>query len=158
MKKLLIHITIAVVLLAAGLAGLTQRAAADQVYHTEHLVLEAVGGAPLQSGFVNNIHPNGPMVFAHEVYQLNGAEPFTRYQVVLIAYPQGTQCIGAPGLVVPTAVLVTNKSGNGKAEVFFIPENIDDLDAHGLTFDMQWQVMNGSTVDYQTICTVVTLD
>ena len=158
MKKILIHITIAAILLTAGLAGITQRAAADQVYHTEHLVLEPVGGAPLKAGFVNNIHPNGPVVFAHEVYQLNGAAPLTSYQVVLMVHPEYSYCAGTPLMVFPTAVLVTNKSGNGKAEAFFTPEDIDALDAHGLTFDMQWLVKNGNTVDYQTGCTVVTLD
>ena len=29
---------------------------------------------------------------------------------------------------------------------------------HGLAFDIQWVVMNGFVVDYQTICTVVVLD
>lgn len=158
MKKFLIHITIALVLLAAGLAAFTQRAAADQVYHTEHLVLEAVGGAPLQSGFVNNIHPNGPMVFAHEVYQLNGAEPYTSYQVVLMAYSEGSNCAFGPALPIPTAVVVTNKSGNGKAEVFFAPESVTPF--QDKTFNMQWQIMNMTmdTVFYQTSCTVVTLD
>ena len=156
MKKIWIHSLIVFVLLLVGFLGTTERASADQVYHTEHLLLEPVNGAPLQSGFVNNIHPNGQIVFAHEVYQLNGAVPSTSYQVVLNAYPDTTNCSGIPALVIPTAVLVTNKSGNGKAEVFFAPEDVAPL--HGLTFDIQWVVMNGDTVDYQTICTVVTLD
>jgi hypothetical protein len=156
MKKIIIHITFAAILLAAGWVGITQKAAADQVYHTEHLVLEPVDGAPLQSGFVNNIHPNGEMVFAHEVYQLNGAAPFTTYQVMLNGYPEGSNCKGAPALAINTAVLVTNKSGNAKAEVFFTPEGVVGLNDQ--TFNIQWQVWNGASLDYQTICTVVTLD
>jgi hypothetical protein len=158
MKKILIHMTIAAILLAAGLAGITQRAAADQVYHTEHLVLEPVGDAPLQSGFVNNIHPNGQVVFAHEVYQLNGAKPFTSYQVVLTAYLENSSCSGTPVLSMTTAILVTNKSGNGKAEVFFTPEGVAPF--RGNVVDIHWQVVNMTTltVDYKTICTVVTLD
>jgi hypothetical protein len=136
--------------------GITQQAAADQVYQTEHLVLKPVNGASLQSGFVNNIHPNGLVVFAHEIYQLNGAAPLTSYQVVLTAYPENSSCEGAPALTIPTAVLVTNKSGNGKAEVFFTPEGVEGL--HGLTFDIQWQVWNETSLDYQTNCTVVALD
>lgn len=121
-------------------------------------MLEPVGGAPLRSGFVNNIHPNGEMVFAHEVYQLNGAEPFTSYQVVLMAYPEGSNCSDDEVLPIPTAVVVTNKSGNGKAEVFFTPESVTPFREQ--TFNMQWQVenMTTDTVDYQTVCTVVTLD
>ena len=46
------------------LFGAVLPAAADQVYHTERLELVPVGGAPLQSGFVVNIHPNGPINFA----------------------------------------------------------------------------------------------
>ncbi len=156
MRKIWVHAAIAVVLILAGVAGITQRAAADQVYHTEHLVLEPVNGAPLQAGFVNNIHPNGMVVFAHEVYQLNGAAPLTSYQVVLTAFAEYSNCEGTPALVIPTAVLVTNKSGNGKAEAFFTPEGVTGL--HGLTFDIQWQVWNGASLDYQTICTVVALD
>jgi hypothetical protein len=156
MKKILIHSMIAIFLLLAGLLGTTEKVAADQVYHTEHLLLEPVNGAPLQSGFVNNIHPNGQIVFAHEVYQLNGAAPSTSYQVVLMAYPESTSCTGDPALVIPTAVIITNKSGNGKAEVFFAPEDVAPL--HGLIFDIRWVIKNGETVDYQTHCTVVTLD
>ena len=37
-------------------------AAADEVYHSQHLDLLPVGGAPLQNGFVENIHANGPQV------------------------------------------------------------------------------------------------
>jgi hypothetical protein len=156
MKKFLIHVFIAVVLLVAGLLGTTQKAAADQVYHTEHLVLEPVNGAPLQSGFVNNIHPNGPIVFAHEVYQLNGAAPSTTFQVMLVAYPVGSNCLGDPAMMIPTAQLFTNKNGNGKAEVVFTPESVEGL--HGAVLNIQWQVLNGTELDYQTGCTVVTLD
>jgi hypothetical protein len=156
MKKISIHSLMVIFLLLAGLLGTTEKAIADQVYHTEHLLLEPVNGAPLQSGFVNNIHPNGQIVFAHEVYQLDGAAPLTSYQVVLMAYPEASSCTGDPALVIPTAVLVTNKSGNGKAEVFYSPEDVAPL--HGLIFDIRWVVMNGDKVDYQTICTVVSLD
>jgi hypothetical protein len=156
MKKIFVNAVIAGILIVAGLAGITQKAAADQVYHSEHLLLESVSGAPLRSGFVENIHSNGPMVFAHEVYQLNGALPLTSYQVVLTAYLEYSNCAGTPELVIPTAVLDTNKSGNGKAEAFFTPEGVEGL--HGLTFDIQWQVWNGDSLDYQTGCTVVRLD
>src|SRR5437870_1264655 len=92
-------------LLAA--AALVPVASADRVYHSEHLDLSPVGGAPLRSGFVENIHPNGPNVFAHEIYQVNGAAADSTYQVALLIYPFAPNCSGAPAAV-PTAVLQTN--------------------------------------------------
>ena len=56
-------------------------AAADSVYHTEKLPLAAVGGAPLRSGFVLNIKANGPTIYAHEIYVLDGAAPGETYTV-----------------------------------------------------------------------------
>ena len=156
MRKL-INLAIALALLGVGLFGLVPTASADQVYHTERLELKPVDKAPLRSGFVVNIHQNGPNIFAHEVYQLNGAAALTTYQVKLLGYLGNTTCLGVPDLVIPTAVLVTNKSGNGKAEVVFTPEGVEGL--HGLVIGVKWQVwMNDLTLDYETRCTLVTLD
>ena len=88
-------------------------ALADQVFHTTHAAVHAVAGAPLQSGFVNDIHSNGTVNSAHEEYHLNGAQPNTTYQVQLVIYPT-TNCTGAPFLVFPTSQLTTNGSGGGK--------------------------------------------
>src|SRR5918995_4504060 len=71
-------------------------AAADRVYHSEHVALQPVGGAPLRSGFVENIHANGPRVFAHEIYVLDGAAPNASYEVHLLAYLFDPTCTGAP--------------------------------------------------------------
>jgi hypothetical protein len=54
-------------------------AAADAVYHTQHMALEPVGNAPLRSGFVQNIKANGATIYAHEVYVLIGAAPRTAW-------------------------------------------------------------------------------
>ena len=67
-------------------------ASADRVYHSEHTALAPVGGAPLHNGFVQNIHPNGPNVFAHEIYVLNGAAPAVTYAVHLIVHPFSPDC------------------------------------------------------------------
>ena len=67
MRKLLLMTAVGCVLLLPDLA------AGDAVYHSQHIGLHPVGGALLHSGFVENIHPNGPQVYAHEVYVLNGA-------------------------------------------------------------------------------------
>ena len=66
---------------AATLTALPAVASGDAVYHTQHMEVEAVGGAPLRSGFVQNIKANGPTIYAHEVYVLNGAAPRATYTV-----------------------------------------------------------------------------
>lgn len=156
MAKKAIHLAILLVLLGVSLFGVVLTASADGVYHTERLELEPVDGAPLRSGFVVNIHANGPNIYAREVYQLNGAAPFTNYQVVLMVYLGNTSCSGAADLVLPTAVVPTNISGNGIAKFVFPPEATAGLG--GLSAGVQWQVWNSATMDYQTGCTVVTLD
>src|SRR5919197_807672 len=49
-----------------ALLALPSGAAGDAVYHSQHLVLHPVGAAPLHSAFVENIHVNGPNIYAHE--------------------------------------------------------------------------------------------
>ncbi len=53
-----------------AVAVATPLAAADAVYHSQHIALNPIGGAPLRSGFVENIHADGPQVYAHELYVL----------------------------------------------------------------------------------------
>jgi hypothetical protein len=64
---------------AGGIAALAlaPAAGADRVYHSEHMTLTPVDTAPLRSGFVQNVHANGPNVYAHEIYVLSGALPNT---------------------------------------------------------------------------------
>jgi hypothetical protein len=131
-------------------------AAADHVYHSEHLALTAVGGAPLKEGFVENVHPNGPQVYAHEIYSLNGAEANTTYQVFLLAH------LGDPGCDASTATnfgfteLTTNAAGNGTADRF-IPSVPDAI--RNQTHGVRWEVRTtDGTLVYATACTNVTLD
>jgi hypothetical protein len=131
-------------------------AAGDAVYHSQHIALHPVGGAPLHSGFVENIHPNGPQVYAHEVYVLNGADANATYQVVLLLYPFSPSCAGEPA-VIPTAQLSTNGSGNGKAQVFFRPSDIG-ASLRDATHGIRWQVTTGGAAVYETDCSSVTLD
>ena len=86
--------------LLAGLISLlavvaVPAALADQVFHTSHAAVHAVAGAPLQSGFVNDIHTNGTVNAAREEYHLNGAQPNTTYQVQLVIYGDQS-CAGSP--------------------------------------------------------------
>jgi len=155
MTRKIINIVILLAILAVGLFGMVRSASADAVYHTERVALVPVGEAPLRSGAVVNIHANGPELYAKEVYHLNGAAADTSYQVLLLGY-MGNSCSGVADLVVPTAVLLTNISGNGIASVVFTPEQMAGM--NGLTVRVMWQVWNGATLDYQTGCTEVTLD
>jgi hypothetical protein len=143
--------------LAFAIAGLVAipTALGDQVYHSEHLVLASVGNAPLRSGYVENIHPNGPVVFAHEIYVLNGAEPDTTYQVTLSIFSSTSCASGSLLAAIPTAQIETNGSGNGVSDFFIAPEVIGDL--HGATVGVMWTVAS-STSSYETRCTTVTLD
>jgi hypothetical protein len=138
----------AAVLGAAALAG---TAAADAAYHTERLELSGLGGAP-GGGMVVNVHPNGPEVYAHEIYTLRHAVPGT-YQVILNVFPTSLDCTGT-ALALPTATLETNALGNGRADVKFIPEDVTGL--RGMTFSISWTVTGPAT--YITACTVVVLD
>jgi hypothetical protein len=154
MKRCSLSIVAVMFLLAAALAPV---ASADQVYHAEHLGLSPVGGAPLRSGFVENIHPNGPNVFAHEIYVLNGAAPDSTYQVTLLIYPFAPNCSNAPA-VVPTAVLQTNTSGNGRADAFLRPSDIPAA-LRNATHGVAWNLVSPTgNVAYRTGCTSVTLD
>jgi hypothetical protein len=131
-------------------------AGADSTYHTAHIDLSPLAGAPLVSGFVENIHANGPNIYAHEIYKLNGAEATATYQVVLSIWTTNTTCSGTPALQLPTATLTTNSVGNGLADVFFTPAQADGL--RGLTVSAIWTLWNGTTATYATDCEVITLD
>jgi len=117
--------------LAAMIVGasvvLAGPAVADSVYHSAHYNLTAVNAAPLRSGFVENIHANGPIVYAHEQYVLNGAAPNTTYHVVLMIFPGDTTCSGTPAVTIPTATIHTNAAGNGVAYHVFTPADADGL-------------------------------
>jgi hypothetical protein len=139
-----------------ALAAFVPLAGADSVFHTLHAELVPVGNAPLRSGFVNDIHTNGNVNYAHEVYQLNGASPNTTYQVSIRLYLFDPTCSTLPVLI-PTTTLTTNGAGNGKAGFTFLAGSIPPPlvgSPHGIA----WQLTTGSTVAYQTGCNVLTLD
>jgi hypothetical protein len=139
----------AVALLAA--AAFAVGAAADSAYRTEQLELVGVAGAP-GGGKVVNIHTNGPVVYAHEIYTLHHAAPGS-YQVFLNLFLTSLDCSGSV-VPIPTATLETNAAGNGQADAKFTPEDAGDL--RGQTFSISWTVVGPAT--YQSACTIVTLD
>jgi hypothetical protein len=142
-------LTVAAVAVAA--AAFTANAGADSAYHTEHLALTGVAGAP-GGGSVVNIHTNGPTIYAHEIYTLRGVVPGT-YQVVLNLFPTSLDCTGA-AIPVPTATITTNAVGNGQGDATFTPEDAREL--RGQTFGINWTVTGPAT--YVSGCTVVVLD
>ena len=139
---------IIVAVLAATLAA---AASADSTYHTERLELRGLNGAP-GGGMVVNAHPNGPIVYAHEIYELSGAVAGT-YQVAIHIFPASLNCSGG-SVDFPTATIETNARGNGSAGVKFTPA--DAAGIRGLTLSIYWTVTGPAT--YVTDCTVVTLD
>jgi hypothetical protein len=139
---------IIVAVLAATLAA---AASADSAYHTERLELHGLNGAP-GGGMVVNVHPNGPIVYAHEIYALSGAVAGT-YQVELHIFPTSLNCSGG-SVVIPTAMIDTNAHGNGTADVKFTPADVTGL--RGLTLSINWTVTGPAT--YVADCTIVTLD
>jgi hypothetical protein len=143
------------ILAAAALAVAPAPAAlADAVYHSSHIALMPVGSAPLQSGFVENIHANGPNVFAHEEYVLNGAMPNTSYTVTIhvLAGPGCTNTL----FDLDTTTLTTNPAGNGTAEKVFTPADVDGL--ANSTIYAYWTVSTGGSVTYMTACQTIHLD
>ena len=137
-----------VAVLAATIAA---AASADSAYHTERLELRGLSGAP-GGGMVVNVHPNGPIVYAHEIYVLNDAVAGT-YQVELHIFPTSLNCSGGSA-VISTATIETNPNGNGRADVKFTPADAAGL--RGLTVSANWTVTGPAT--YVTDCTVITLD
>jgi hypothetical protein len=130
-------------------------ALADGTYHTEQYGFAAVGNAPLRSGFVENIHPNGPNVYAHEQYVVNGARSNTTYQVTLMIFPLDATCSSTP-IVIPTATIRTNAAGDGVSSHVFTPTDAGGL--RGLTVGGMWTLSINGSPEYRTGCETVRLD
>jgi hypothetical protein len=145
------HRFFSLTIVAVLAACVTAAASADSAYHTERLELRGLNGAP-GGGMVVNVHPNGPTVYAHEIYVLRDAVPGA-YQVELHIFPTSLNCSGGSAVIL-TATIETNANGNGEADVKFTPE--DAAGIRGLTLSINWTVTGPAT--YVTDCTVVTLD
>jgi hypothetical protein len=143
-------------LTAALVVALAPAAIADDVYHSQHLRLAPVGGAPLLSGFVENIHADGPTVYAQEVYVLNHALPNADYEVHLLAYPFDPMC-GGTAVDFGFMPLSTNRAGNGRAKRVIRPADVP-AELRGATHGIRWEVRIGGATAYATGCTAVTLD
>ena len=146
-----------IIVSAATVAALLPAAAAaDRVYHSEHLRLTPMNGAPLRSGFVENIKAEGPVVYAHEIFVLNGASARTTYTVTRNFFPGDPKCYGTVVFPSDVATLTTNVRGNARGDVFVRPAEVAGFEGvHGV----RWTVRDASgAVAYRTRCTAVTLD
>ena len=154
MSSIRTRFALGLVVSVIAIAVIVPAAAAELVYHTEKLPLTAVGGAPLRSGFVLNIKANGPTIYAHEVYVLDGAAPGETYTVTNNFY-DADRCVG-DFFPIDTATLTTGPRGNARADVFFVPADVEGLEGiHGVI----WTVRDSNgALAYQTTCTAVTLD
>lgn len=141
------------------LIGLVSVASADDVYRSDHIDFHPVGNQPLRSGFVENIHSDGPQLYAIERYVLNGAAPNTLYYIKPLLYLVDAGC--TEGLV-PFPIensISTNGAGNGTTLVTIPPEVAAGLD--GLTINGRWQLLVGAPdgpVAYESDCAVIVLD
>jgi hypothetical protein len=137
-------------------ALLPSAAAADRVYHSEHLRFAPVGDAPLRSGFVQNIKAEGPRIYAHEIFVLNGARARTTYTVTRDFFFLDPECDGQFVFHDDVAMLTTNASGNARGDVVVVPADVEGFEGvHGV----MWTVRKAAgALAYQTRCTAVTLD
>lgn len=158
MRNRIVAIVAAAVLSAGLTVGLTAAPAlADAVFHSSHFALLPTGATPLRSGFVENIHMNGPIVFAREIYVLNGAQPDTTYQVTLNIFVSDPTCTGSPGVVIPTASFTTNAAGDGRGEEVFLPAGVPAV-LRNATHGFIYTVSDSSGVVFRSGCVLVTLD
>jgi hypothetical protein len=143
--------------MAACVTWLAPVASADQVYHSQHLALTPVGSAQLRSGFVENIKAEGPTVYAHEVFVLNGVSPNTNYTVTRNFFYLQPDCSGdGPVFRQQVAVLHSNAAGNAQGDAVVRPADVAGAEGVSGVF---WSVADETgTVVYHTTCTAVTLD
>jgi hypothetical protein len=76
-----------------------------QVLIAHELAAPVPGGVAAPQRFVENVHPNGPNVFAHEQYVLNGAVPNTTYTVTIHITTLADTTCAAPFLNLDTATV-----------------------------------------------------
>lgn len=127
---------------------------ADAVYHTERLQLVAQAGAAGE-GFIVNIHPNGPEVFALERYALRGAVPGATYEVTLVV--DGAPALCGFAIAIPMASGTANAAGNVTLQGMVLRPGMIPPCLRGETFAIHWEVRSGGALTH-TAATTVTLD
>ncbi len=142
-------------LLVVLVALFSGTAAADSSFHTLHAALKPIGANPLQSGFVNDVHTNGVVNAAHEIYHVAGASANTTYSVSILLYIADPACSSAP-LTLPTTLLTTNGAGNGNAHFTFPAGPPTGLE--GFVSGIRWVLTGPAGPAYTTDCHPLTLD
>jgi hypothetical protein len=143
--------------IAITFLGLISATAHAEPFPAQHLALAAMGAEPLRTGFVEVIHPEGPEVYAHQLYALNGASPHESYLVVISIWTSSLTCSGGSIVEIPAALMVTNASGNGRSDVVFTPEMVSGL--RNLTISATVTLLKaGTSPAYTTGCRVLELD
>lgn len=133
-------------------------ASADGTYHTQKIPFVPVAAGTGGGGFLVNIHANGPNVFAHEEYVVQGVQPLTTYEVTLqVSLANDPTCSSPIGTMV-TATITTNPKGNGTAFHVFTPEDISLFNLHNSTIHPLWTLSTGGKVVYTTGCQTAQLD
>ena len=139
----------------------TTAASADQVFHSTRLSLMPIGSNPLRNGDVVDIHPNGPVNYAIEIYHLNGAAPNTTYEIFyrLSGAPFGTPVCGVTSVPFgPVSSVMTNAQGDGHNQLKIPPSFVTGLGLHGQTLGISWVFEKNGVPAYQTACIPVALD
>ena len=133
---------------------------ADQTFHSQRLDLTRTDAGALnehpvlRSGQVVDIHANGPQIGALERYLLNGAKANTSYDVTLHLFD--SDCNGAAAGLLTNATLETDAHGNAHGQALFTAEDLRPF--AGLVFGIQWALVSGGVIAYQTPCIVVAID
>lgn len=147
---------LAAAVVTMGAALWPTSAFADATYHSTHIALLPTAGTNGGSGFVENIHADGPNVYAHEQYQLQHAAPQASYQVTLHIHVGDPTCKGA-AVDLPSAVLTTNTAGNASGSKVFTPADASGL-PKGVPHGIIWTVSAGPGRTYASGCETVVLD
>ena len=115
-----------------------------------------ISGNWIERKIVQNIKAEGPRIYAHELFVVNGARPNASYSVTRHFFFRDPACHGAFVFVREVATLKTNTTGNGRADVFVTPEDVAGFEGlHGVS----WTLTDAAgAVAYRTDCTAVTLD
>lgn len=154
-SKLPRHGIVLVALVLVMLPLVASTAAADQYFHTTHAALTPIGGAPLQSGFVNDVHANGPEISAQERYVLVGAMPDTTYSVALHISVGDPTCT-VVSRVRQTSSFTTNGTGNGEGSFTFYQAHPKPPPNPQQVY-IRWVVSSGGVPQYQTDCIPVVI-
>ncbi len=146
-------------LLAVALAALalTPTASADRLFHTQHIALTPIGDAPLRSGFIQQMHANGPKVYGYDGVMLNGARPNTEYVAVMFVFPFDPTCAGS-GIPFQGIPFATNRAGTGHGSGEIIPPEAIPPEVRGFVHGFYWIVFTGGAPAYGTACAPLPTD